>query len=192
MGGGAEQCARKLSLGGNRGTPQRTYGNLIAVFFLCGLWHGASWNFVIWGLFHGAFLVIERLGIGTFVRSAPRALRHGYVLLVVMVGWVFFRADTFAGATAFLVAMFGGGQGEPTALTMGFYLTPELLLALAAGVIGSMPVVPALHRWQESLASRAVRFGVDSVATALLMAVLLAAVMQLAANTYNPFIYFRF
>lgn len=181
-----------VPLGGNRGSGARTYFNLITVFFLCGLWHGASWNFVIWGLFHGGFLVIERLGVAAFVRTAPRTLRHVYVMLVVMVGWVFFRADTLPGALGFLGAMFGRGVGAPTPFALGFYLTPELGLALAAGVIGAMPVVPWLRRWQLSFTSPWPRLGLDTVATALLMAVFVAAVMQMAANTYNPFIYFRF
>ena len=83
------------------------YRNLVTVFFLCGLWHGASWNFVIWGLFHGTFLVVERLGLASAVKRLWAPLRHAYLLLVVMVGWVFFRADTLPDAVAFLRAMFG-------------------------------------------------------------------------------------
>ncbi len=172
-----------VPLGGNRGSAGRTYGNLIAVFFLCGLWHGASWNFVIWGLFHGTFLVLERLRFGNYVRTAPSLLRHGYVLLVVMVGWVFFRADTLPAATAFLGAMFGAGQAAPTPLTMRFYLTPELLLALAAGIVGAMPLVPTVRRWQQTLHTEWPKFGLDTAGTVLLMLTFFASVMQLAANT---------
>src|SRR5581483_3835693 len=78
-----------VPLGGNRVSPARVYGNLVAVFFLCSLWHGASWTFVIWGLFHGAFLVLERVGVARVVRRWWPPLRHVYLLLVVMVGWVF-------------------------------------------------------------------------------------------------------
>ncbi len=78
-----------ISLGGNRKSDVRTYFNLVVIFTLCGLWHGASWNFLIWGLCHGALLVIERLGWIKVVESAPALLRHGYVMLAVMVTWVF-------------------------------------------------------------------------------------------------------
>jgi alginate O-acetyltransferase complex protein AlgI len=85
-----------IPLGGNRVAPHRIYINLMTVFFLCGLWHGASWNFVVWGVFHGAFLIIERLGFSNVLEKSPRILRHAYAVLVVMIGWVFFRADTYS------------------------------------------------------------------------------------------------
>ena len=83
-----------IPLGGNRTSTGRMYLNLVLVFFLCGLWHGASWTFVVWGLYHGVFLVLERAGLAARVGMLPRTLRHAYAVLVVMVGWVFFRADT--------------------------------------------------------------------------------------------------
>ena len=140
-------------------SPARTYVNLVTVFFLCGLWHGASWNFVVWGLFHGTFLVIERLGLAAAVRRLWAPLRHAYLLLVVMVGWVFFRADTLGGAAAFLKAMFGFGMAAPTEFSVSWYLTPALWLALAAGAIGSAPLVPWLARWRHQ--TPAASAGVD-------------------------------
>ena len=94
-----------IPLGGNRQGELRMYLNLMTVFFLCGLWHGASWNFVAWGLFHGAFLVIERMGLGKLLASLPAAFGHVYTLAVVLVGWVFFRAETLGQAIEFLRAM---------------------------------------------------------------------------------------
>jgi alginate O-acetyltransferase complex protein AlgI len=181
-----------VPLGGNRVSPARTYVNLVTVFFLCGLWHGASWNFVIWGLFHGTFLVIERLVSRRRVRAreAGTPVRqlalHAYTLIVVMAGWVFFRAETLPGAIAYLRALAGLSLAMPTPFTVQWYLTPELWLALAAGVIGSMPWIPALARDREPSWT----FGFAS--TAALVALLAACVMQMAARTYNPFIYFRF
>ena len=130
-----------VPLGGSRGSPAQTYRNLVTVFFLCGLWHGASWNFVIWGLFHGSFLVAERLGLARLIKRLPAAVRHTYLLLVVMVGWVFFRADTLPSALSFLRSMFGLGTAAPTPFTLSFFLTPELWLALVAGIVGSTPLV---------------------------------------------------
>ena len=183
-------------------SPARRYRNLVTVFFLCGLWHGASWNFVIWGLWHGSFLVIERLShraidrpITQFPNSPASGVLawpiwpHVYTLAIVMIGWVFFRAETLPGAIAFLKAMAGLTAAAPTPYTVGWYLTPELWLALVAGAIGSTPWVPALaarlddatrslepaaaeHRRADGAARR-----VDH---------------EMAARTYNPFIYFRF
>jgi alginate O-acetyltransferase complex protein AlgI len=181
-----------VPLGGNRGSGARTYANLITVFFLCGLWHGASWTFVVWGLFHGFFLVIERLGLAGVIKATPPWFRHAYALLVVMIGWVFFRANDLPAALVYLRAMGGGGAQLPAPMTLEFYLTTELWLALVAGIVGATPMVPALKRWRQSFRSEWPRFGVDTVATGLLMLIFVAASMQMAANTYNPFIYFRF
>jgi len=194
-----------VPLGGNRVGPTRLYVNLVTVFFLCGLWHGASWNFVIWGLFHGAFLVIERLGVAGAVQRWWRPLRHAYLLVVVMVGWVFFRADTLPSALAFLKAMSGFALAQPTVYEVRWYLTPEVVLALGAGVVAATPVAPALARLFGPVEagpdsadvgdgfSRPALAWVPSLATTAGLLVLLAAsVMLSAARTYNPFIYFRF
>jgi alginate O-acetyltransferase complex protein AlgI len=190
-----------IPLGGNRHGTMRTYFNLVAVFFLCGLWHGASWTFVVWGLYHGAFLVGERMGLGESVDRQPSVLRRGYLLLVVLVGWVFFRAGTFGGAVAMLRAMVG--LADATAVEYGclVYLQRDVVLALIAGVICAGPVLPSLrrthHRVVVALAGR--RWLAEAVeAAGALGAVgaqatlLCGSAMLLAANTYNPFIYFRF
>jgi alginate O-acetyltransferase complex protein AlgI len=181
-----------VPLGGNRVSPSRTYVNLVAVFFLCGLWHGASWSFVVWGLYHGAFLVWERVAPDV---SLPRPLRHLYVLLVVIVGWVFFRADSLPQALAFLRAMAGLGVAAPTAYGVSWYLTPQMQLALAAGVIGSVPVVAHAARALDTrmaAESRAVAMAFDVARSAALVLLLAACAMFIAASSYNPFIYFRF
>jgi alginate O-acetyltransferase complex protein AlgI len=180
-----------VPLGGNRVRPARMYGNLVLVFFLCGLWHGASWNFVIWGLYHGAFLVVERLGLAPRVRRLPTVMRHAYLIVVVMIGWVFFRAETLTGATAFLTAM--AGLGTPTSIPfgIGWFLTPKVALAFAAGVVGSAPIVPAVSRWCEG-AFRRRPWTIEAAATAALALVFVTAVLQIAGRSYDPFIYFRF
>jgi alginate O-acetyltransferase complex protein AlgI len=192
-----------IPLGGNRVSPARRYRNLVTVFFLCGLWHGASWNFVIWGLWHGAFLVIERVTFNRGDRGARRETQrtgflswpiwpHLYTMLVVMVGWVFFRAETLPGAVAFLKAMSGAAAAAPTPYTVWWYLTPELWLALAAGAIGSAPWVPALSARLARVERPRLAWSVDLLGTATLMALLVASIMSMSARTYNPFIYFRF
>jgi len=189
-----------IPLGGNRVSPARRYGNLVTVFFLCGLWHGASWTFVIWGLWHGSFLVIERVR-GSAIRNPQSTIRndtagvlawpiwpHVYTLLVVMIGWVFFRAETLPGAMAFLKALTGLTTAAPTPYTVAWYLTPELWLALGAGALGSAPWVPALAARLE----HATTWIVPLVNTTALTALLVLSIMSMAARTYNPFIYFRF
>jgi alginate O-acetyltransferase complex protein AlgI len=187
-----------IPLGGNRTATGRLYFNLVLVFFLCGLWHGASWTFVVWGLYHGAFLVVERIGLASRVSALAGPLRHAYALLVVMVGWVFFRADTLSGAVAMLGAMAGAGGGAPATYAPAWYWNTEVLLAFAAGVVGATPVVPALGRrlsagWAERDATPATLGWRPSIAAvAGLVALLTASLMLSAARSYNPFIYFRF
>jgi len=183
-----------LPLGGSRVRPRRVYLNLITVFFLCGLWHGASWTFVVWGLFHGAFLVLERAGLGARLERAPRALRHLYTLAVVMVAWVFFRAASLPEAIGVLWALAGASPALPTPYALSWYLTPEVIVAIAAGAVGALPVWPAV-------AARLARPSPDgpmlgplpsAVSIAALAAIFGGCVMLIAAHTYNPFIYFRF
>ena len=177
-----------VPLGGNRVSPRHMYGNLVLVFFLCGLWHGASWNFVIWGLYHGSFLVAERLGLARFVRRLPGPVRHAYLLIVVMIGWVFFRADTLPHAVSYLGAMAGAAAPGIKPFESAWFLTPKVALALAAGTIGSTPIVPSIARF----VGRSRGWLAEGAATAALAAVLAASILQIAGRSYDPFIYFRF
>jgi len=183
-----------IPLGGNRTSTGRLYFNLVLVFFLCGLWHGASWTFVIWGLFHGLFLVIERVGLADRLERVPPVMRHAYLLLVVMVGWVFFRAETLSSAVSIFAAMAGFGGQLPTAYSPSWYLTPEVSVGMLAGVVGATPIVSLFQRWRDTLSldapGRVVAW--DAVGVATLAAVLIGSLAQSAAGTYNPFIYFRF
>jgi alginate O-acetyltransferase complex protein AlgI len=175
-----------VPLGGNRVSAGRTYVNLVAVFFLCGLWHGASWTFVVWGLYHGAFLVIERLR-GRSPKHRATMLAHAYSLLVVMVGWVFFRADTFSQAAGFLQAMAGAGMAQPTPFAVSYYLDPRTVTAIAFGALGSTPFPSRIAR--RLAAARPAGVLLEPAAVAVLLVV---SVMFIAAGSYNPFIYFRF
>ena len=130
-----------IPMGGNRHGTARTLRNLLVIFLLTGLWHGAAWTFVIWGLFHGAFLVLERLWLGQRLARTPLLLSRVYTLLVILVGWVFFRADHLAHATIYFRAMLGGGEAR-NPLPITAWLTPEVATMIAVGIVFSFPVVP--------------------------------------------------
>ncbi|CAO3409626.1 Probable poly(beta-D-mannuronate) O-acetylase (EC 2.3.1.-) [Azospirillum largimobile] len=186
-----------IPLGGNRAGALTTYRNLLVVFLLCGLWHGANWTFVVWGLWHGAFLVFERLGIARLLDRSVPAVRHVYTLLVVMIGWVFFRADTLGHAWIFLKAMAGAGQPSPLAPHVLQFLTPETATALVIGMVAATPVLGRLVRAgldaARSAAGGRILVGTgEALYLAGLLGLFALAVMSLAAGTYNPFIYFRF
>ena len=174
-----------IPLGGNRVGTARQCANLLAVFFLCGLWHGASWTFVFWGLFHGAFLALERTRFGGWLARCPRPLQRTYTLLVVGIGWVFFRADRFDHALQFLARMAGLGAAPSGAYSLSMMAGPEIWFILALGILFSRPL-PRLS----GLLSAGVRK--EALVNALLLLIFVLAVIRLIASTYNPFIYFRF
>ncbi|HEY4908542.1 MAG TPA: MBOAT family O-acyltransferase, partial [Methylomirabilota bacterium] len=181
-----------VPLGGNRRGPARTFLNLWLVFFLCGLWHGAAWTFVVWGLYHGSFLVLERLGLGRWLEGLWTPARHAYTMLAVMVGWVFFRAESLHQAGGYLAAMAGFATGSGLEQHVGLQLNAIVALALAAGVLGSAPLLPRLARWRRDIATMEVRVLVEAGRLAGLAVLFVASAMLMAAGTYNPFIYFRF
>ena len=177
-----------IPLGGNREGALKTYRNLMIVFFLTGLWHGASWNFVIWGLFHGCFLVLERIfPIEKFLRF--RLLQSVYTLLIVIVAWVFFRAETLGAAWGYLNRMFVPFDME----SYSKYLSNEFIyvavLAFVSCGFGAMlyqKVFAVLKRenWGDVL--------LKAVNPAFCAVIAYFSILLLASNTYNPFIYFRF
>ena len=187
-----------IPLGGNRVSEGRNQLNLLVVFFLCGLWHGASWTFVAWGLFHGAFLVLERTRLGAALDSLPRPARHLYAIIMVMIGWVLFRSETFTAAGQYLAAMLGrasGTQMEP----LGRFATRQAVSMLLLGIAFSMPLWEWLKTTGAQLSgalsgkSRQVADAVgDFAQIALVVATLLVCSAWLAGGTYNPFIYYRF
>jgi alginate O-acetyltransferase complex protein AlgI len=179
-----------VPLGGNRVSPWRVYANLAIVFFLCGLWHGAKWTFVVWGLIHGLFLVLERVGALRRVTALP-VVRHVYVLGVVMVAWVFFRADSFAYALGYLRALVL--QAPAPRLNFWGAVDHETLLVFALGCVLATPLLA--RRVEAALAERAwwcrVALGSAAVPAGIVL-IFVASVAKLAAGAYNPFIYFRF
>jgi alginate O-acetyltransferase complex protein AlgI len=188
-----------ISLGGNRLSTTRTYLNLIVVFFLCGFWHGASWNFIVWGMFHGAFLVLERLRITAWFDRLPGLVQHLRTILIVMVGWVFFRAETLSKAINYLSAMAGFGEGDSSLSPVALYLNGSVWTALVAGVILSMPLIPRLSTFFHQVTIHSVdriRVAVAGLWASMRIAVIglifIASAAALASGTYNPFIYFRF
>jgi alginate O-acetyltransferase complex protein AlgI len=179
-----------IPLGGNRFGPWHTARNLWLVFLLTGAWHGASWNFVIWGLWHGLFLWLERLGpVAATLERMPRMLRTGYVLLVVLIGWVFFRAPTLEYALAYLARMFAFAFEGPGLLRAFDLATGHSLAVLAIAFALSQPIWPTLRLWLTE-PGRAPAIRAFSAAYVSLVMILSFAAM--AGQENSPFLYFRF
>ncbi len=175
-----------IPLGGSRRGALKTYRNLVMVFLVCGLWHGASWTFVSWGVWHGAFLVVERAGLAARMARWPAALRWLYCILVVMLGWVLFRAVD----ADRIVDMAGGLVGRFGLLDLRYLVRVDLMpgnVALLA--IGCALAV--LPRWIRPLWSpRAVPGALIDGGPSL--ALLCLSMLYVAASSYSPFLYFRF
>lgn len=177
-----------IPLGGNRKGMFRTCTNKIIVFFCTGLWHGANWTFVIWGLFHGLFLLLELI---LPLKKLPKILRHVYTLLVVCIGFVIFRADTMTQALQVISQMFCGWDFSSVKMIFILeQLTPMFIFTFIVAIVGSTPLVEKIQkRWnRESLAG--VIFQPASYIFTVIL--LFLCMLSLASGTYNPFIYFRF
>lgn len=183
-----------ISLGGNRVSPARTYFNLLAVFTLTGFWHGASWNFLVWGLFHGFFIIIERVGMGDVLKKLWSPLAHFYLLFIVMIGWVFFRAENLTHGLDYLYAMFDFSNVETSSLEYARVLSFEVYWAFAIGTLLSIPIFPKmLNVIQKRIGqTNAGVFTIQYGGIILLMSLMTLCMMKAGASTYNPFIYFRF
>jgi len=184
-----------IPLGGGRGANWQVYRNLFIVFFLCSLWHGASWNFIVWGMIHGTFLALERTRLGSLIAGCPRLLRHFYVLLIVMLSWVFFRSPDMGYGLQYLSAMFGFGRGNGAAHYVFQYLNREVILVIVFGVAASTPIMPFVRTRLEErkyFEYGWVQFLVSGGTITVLILIILGSAMHLAAGTHNPFIYFRF
>lgn len=190
-----------IPLGGNRKGKAKTYRNKLIVFFCTGLWHGANWTFIVWGLWHGFFIVaedavkklfrIEKHGKGG--RNPVMAvLKHLYTLLVVLIGFVIFRADNMEQAASMIRAMFSGiSASAQTGLLLAQCLTPLTMFALLLGLVGSTPILPMVcHKAERQTGS--VRTCLRVINYAAVLVLLLVDILHLSAASYVPFIYFQF
>lgn len=177
-----------IPLGGNRKGRVRTALNKLAVFFCTGLWHGASLNFIVWGLINGGFMMLESYGI-LKPEKWLRPLRHIYAVIITILAFVFFRADDLPTACRFICRMFVPSDSIAKTARLMSQLTPMYLIMLVAAVVFSAPVIPALAKKAQS----SKHAGVFEVCSYTVTAVLfLLCAVTLSAASYNPFIYFRF
>ena len=176
-----------IPLGGNRKGTFRTYLNLLLVFLICGFWHGASWNFVLWGLWYGLWLILERIPpVQKLLKKIPKPVSWFFTMVIVLLGWVLFRNLKPDDTLLFLRGMFGGNSY--VTLTAVSILSPKLIIILAACVFCASPLAEMLLKRAEGAKGA----GVLAVRSVLALAVLAVCVILLMSDTYNPFIYFRF
>ena len=184
-----------IPLGGSRVSKPRWVFNIAAVWMLTGLWHGAAWTFVVWGVYYGVLLVLEKLLWGKRIASVP-VVRRVYTLLIVVIGWVIFRSETLGGAFGMLRAMCGGygmGQGSVTwtMILERSGVNGVFILAMLAGIVLSTGVGRRLTEKCGTLPPKS-RRAAETAACVCSVAVFVLSVASLASGSYNPFIYFQF
>ncbi|MDY2627027.1 MAG: MBOAT family O-acyltransferase [Lachnospiraceae bacterium] len=172
-----------IPLGGNRVSLWKHIRNIMIVWMLTGLWHGASWNFVIWGLYYGILLMMEKFLLGERLEGIPQGVRRGITLLLVMIGWVFFSNTNLSDAFSYLRNMVGWGTKGFIDTAALYYLRSNLILL----VVGWFAAGPAPGRWFKSLTETK-----PWLAIAADTALFILCLAYLVYSSYNPFLYFRF
>lgn len=177
-----------IPLGGNQCTISKNIVNLLIVWALTGMWHGAAWNFIVWGIYYGVILVMEKYVWGAVVDSLPKVVRRIYTMVLILIGWVFFFSPSLGYALRYLFAMVGGGAGIADSNAFFLLLTHwlfYLLAILGSSAAGSRILKSVIRIWGNS----AVRTVVTGI---LFFGMFFISVAFLITDTYQPFLYFRF
>lgn len=176
-----------IPLGGNRKGLPIQIRNIAIVWLLTGFWHGASWNYVLWGVFYGLLLMAEKLFLLKWLKKAPAFVGHIYTMFAVLFGWVLFAFEDFGKGIAFLKTMFGGGSGFISNSTL--YQILSYLPLLIVCLVAATPLAKKIYGKLSCKAGEVVLLTVDSVRIAGIM---LLSIAYLISGSYNPFLYFRF
>lgn len=165
--------------------------NICVVWFLTGLWHGASWNFILWGVFYGALLIVEKLGLLKVLEKIPSVFSHLYLLFLTLIGWTIFYTTDLGKLGGYFAVMFGlsGNALSDPQLSITFM---NNLFWLVAAVLFCMPITQLVKRWAQTQRSEGVRAGISIVNAIMNVMLLFVCTAMLVGDSYNPFLYFRF
>ena len=165
--------------------------NICVVWFLTGLWHGASWNFILWGVFYGALLIVEKLGLLKVLEKIPSVFSHLYLLFLTLIGWTIFYTTDLGKLGGYFGVMFGlsGNAISDPQLSITFM---NNLFWLIAAVLFCMPITQLVKRWAQAQRSEGVRAGISIVNAIMNVMLLFVCTAMLVGDSYNPFLYFRF
>lgn len=177
-----------IPMGGNRVKKLRMLFNIFTVWFLTGFWHGAEWNFIVWGLYFGILLTVEKFFLSGFL-SKHRVLSHIYTLLLVLISFVIFSAGNMTQAVSYVGGLFGAG-GEPVISGEFLYSLKSYGVILLIGAIGATPIPKKVKEWLDT--KKRAHQALEILETPILLALLLIVTAYLADGSFNPFLYFRF
>ncbi len=181
-----------IPLGGNRVNRIKFLRNIFIVWFLTGLWHGAAWNFIIWGLYYGFILIVEKIFIGKYISRLWKPFQHIYTMFIVIVGWLFFRSNSMIYARNYLLVMLGL-RGQALLDSQSIYYLIQYRYTFIISIIAATPILPFIRKQLREVSipyfENIVFYVIEPV---LLIALFLLCIMYLINSTFNPFIYFRF
>ncbi|VHR16307.1 membrane bound O-acyl transferase MBOAT family protein [Clostridioides difficile] len=179
-------------LGGSRVSKAKLYRNLFVVWFLTGMWHGASWTFIIWGLYYGILISVEKAFLEKFLYKMPRIVRHIYLLLIVMIGWVFFRVDDLPAAIKFIGIMFGAGNYPVISDAFNVFII-EYWYIIVGAILLSTPIVKVVKSLLIKKNKNTLNSTLYQVTNVVfIVSCMFIVIIMLSSSTYNPFLYFRF
>ena len=170
-----------IPLGGNRVSSIKFLRNIFIVWFLTGLWHGAAWNFIAWGVYYGILLIIEKFFLGKYIEKMPRVFQHIYTMILVIFGWVLFRSESLSYGIDYIKTMIGL-NGSPIVNSKAIYYLMEYKVEFIIAFLTSMPIYPWINKKLKGSLMKSI----------LLMTIFMISVTYLVTSTFNPFIYFRF
>ncbi|MCR4905525.1 MAG: MBOAT family protein [Clostridiales bacterium] len=179
-----------IPLGGNRCAKPRQAFNLLLVWTLTGLWHGANWTFLAWGVYYGVLILIEKFVIGDRIDKIPGWIRHFLTMLLVLFGWVLFRADSITDACVYFRSMFGMNEGAKWGEAV--YVLRENVWEIFASFLFLFPWKQKIMQWNEALGEGKGRTAIQILITVFSVAAFIVAYGKLASGSFSPFIYFQF
>ncbi len=165
--------------------------NICVVWFLTGLWHGASWNFILWGVFYGALLIVEKLGLLKVLEKIPSVFSHLYLLFLTLIGWTIFYTTDLGKLGGYFAVMFGLSGNAISDPQLSITLMNNLFWLVVA-VLFCMPITQLVKRWAQAQRSEGVRAGISIVNAIMNVMLLFVCTAMLVGDSYNPFLYFRF
>lgn len=181
-----------IPLGGNRVSTIKQYRNLFIVWSLTGIWHGANWTFMAWGLYYGILIGLEKAFLNKFLEKLPRIFRHVYLVLLVMIGWVFFRSENIVQAYEFIQVLVGIGENPIYNNSFISYISETGYIVVLA-IILATPIIPKVKSILKSRNKKiAESTFLYSIHSTCLVSIMFVIVVILINSTYNPFLYFRF
>ncbi len=173
-----------IPLGGNRKGTARTIFNILVVWSLTGLWHGAAWNFIAWGAFYGVLLIAEKYVFASLSEKLPKFIRYILTMVIVMIGWVFFSAESLSAALTYIRSMFGLAGNSPVDSTAEYLLSENLfsIIIMTLCATGVFAALPRIKNFRLNILLMSVGY----------MGIFILCIIYLISETYNPFLYFRF